>query len=183
MSAGLPAGEGFGDLFWNASVTFDPFDTVPFGDKTLVYWLHGGLHLYRDAAGETKKRIGANDNLLATFASDGRIPLFVSEGTSQQKRRAIRRSDYLEYVYTTFADTADNIVVFGQSLAEVDNHLVQAIKRFPGRYMAYGIYANALQDANFQRAYIEKLFPEAQIRFFDSTTHPLGSPDLFVPTA
>ncbi len=180
MSAGTAPGYGFGDLFWNAAETFDSFDTELFGDKTLVYWLHGGLHLYRDDDGETKKRISAGANLLATFASDARIPLFVSEGNSQQKRRAIRRSDYLEHAYNALAGADDNLVVFGQALAESDNHLVQAVERIPGRYVAYGIYASTPRDATFQRAYIEKTLPESNIRFFDSTTHPLGSPDLLV---
>jgi hypothetical protein len=81
MNAGLPSGDGFGDLFWNADHAFDPFDTEPFDDKTLVYWLHGGLHLYRTGAGRAKKRTNTGANLLESFATGNRVPLFVSEGT------------------------------------------------------------------------------------------------------
>lgn len=81
MNAGTPAGDGFGDVFWNADHAFDPLDTEPFGNKTLVYWLHGGLHLYRTPTGETKKRTNTGANLLATFAAGNRVPLFISEGT------------------------------------------------------------------------------------------------------
>jgi hypothetical protein len=181
MNAGVPAGDGFGDLFWNAAHTFDPLDAEAFGDKTLVYWLHGGLHLYRSSSGETKKRTNTGANLLTTFASAGRIPLFVSEGTSAQKRRAIRRSDYLEHVYSTLADTDDDLVVFGLAFGQPDNHLVRAIRKTPDRHIAYGVRATTLQRANLQRAQIENMFPAATISFFDSRTHPLGDPALLVP--
>lgn len=180
MNDGSPPGEGFGDLFWNNSHTFDPLDTVPFGDKTLVYWLHGGLHLCREWSGETAKTTSAGANLLDTFASDGRIPLFVSEGTSQQKLRAIRRSDYLEHAYKTFAEAEDDLVVFGQAFGTQDDHLVQAIRKKPGRHVAYGIYPTTLSDTNLQQARIKNLFPDAAVAFFDSKTHPLGDPALLV---
>lgn len=181
MNAGTPPGDGFGDLFWNADHAFDPLDTEPFGNKTLVYWLHGGLHLYRTRTGETKKRTNTGANLLATFAAGNRVPLFVSEGTWQQKRRAIRRSDYLEHVYTTFAQSEGPLVVFGQAFGDPDRHLVKAVRRDPARDIAYGIYATSQQSANLQRAQIENHFPQARLAFFDSTTHPLGDPALAVP--
>jgi hypothetical protein len=181
MNAGTPPGAGFGDLFWNSSHVFDPFDTEPFDNKTLVYWLHGGLHLYRKRNGETKKRINLGPGLLASFGRPNRVPLFVSEGTWQQKRRAIRRSDYLEHVFITFAATEGPLVVFGQALGKSDHHLVEAVKRCPTRDIAYAVHPTSRPSANLQRAQIEKLFPKASIVFFDSTTHPLGSPTLIVP--
>lgn len=105
----------------------------------------------------------------------------MSEGTWQQKRRAIRTSDYLEHVYTTFADTEGPLAVFGQALGNSDRHLVKAVERDPARDIAYGIYATTQQTANLQRAQIENLFPQGSIAFFDSTTHPLGDPALAVP--
>lgn len=181
MNAGTPPGAGFGDLFWNADYAFDSFDTEPFRNKTLVYWLHGGLHLYRTPAGETKKRTNTGASLLTTFAAGNGVPLFVSEGTWQQKRRAIRRSDYLEHVYTAFAQSEGPLVVFGQAFGDPDRHLVEAVRRDPAREIAYGIYAASQQSANLQRAQIENHFAQASIAFFDSTTHPLGDPALAVP--
>jgi hypothetical protein len=182
MNAGSPPGDGFGDLFWNSTHTFDPFDTEAFGNKTLVYWLHGGLHLFRGRYGETTKRTSQSDNLLTALASNGGIPLFVSEGTSQQKRRAIRRSDYLEHVFNTFGETEDNLVVFGQALGNEDDHLVRVVRRTHGRHVAYGVYPTTQLNVNFQRARIERILPEAKVTFFDSTTHPLGDPTLTVPS-
>ena len=182
MNAGSPPGDGFGDLFWNSTHSFDPFDTEGFGNKTLVYWLHGGLHLYRGRYGETAKRTRSSENILATIASSGGIPLFVSEGTSRQKRHAIRRSDYLEHVFKVFADAKDNLVVFGQALGREDNHLVQVLRQARGRNVAYGIYPTTQHNVNLQIAQIEKKLPYAKLTFFDSRTHPLGDPKLIIPS-
>lgn len=181
MNAGVPPGAGFGDMFWNASHVFDPWDTEPNDDKTMVYWLHGGLHLHRTPSGGTGKHTNVGANLLDTFAAGSRVPLFVSEGTSQQKRAAIRRSDYLEHVYTTFADAKGPIVIFGLSLGVSDHHIVRAIRRDPTRRIAFGIFPTSQPSVNLQRAQIEQMFPHADLEFFDTTTHPLGDPALIVP--
>lgn len=109
------------------------------------------------------------------------MPLFVSEGTWKQKRRAIRGSDYLEHVYTTFADTDGPLVVFGQAFGGPDRHLIKAVRRDPTRDIAHGVYATTQQSANLQRAQIESHFPQASIAFFDSATHPLEDTALLVP--
>jgi hypothetical protein len=181
MNGGVPPGDGFGDLFWNDRHVFDPFNITRFGKKTLVYWLHGGLHLYRTPAGETTKQTSNGGTLLASFAAGKRVPLFVSEGTWRQKRRAIRRSDYLEHAYTTFAGTSGPLVVFGQTLGDSDRHLIKAILRHPRRDIAFGIYTTKQRSVNLQRAQVENHFPHANIAFFDSRTHPLGDPALRVP--
>jgi hypothetical protein len=100
---GKPPGEGFVDFFWNAGLSFDPLMTSVHADRTAVYFLHGALHLYRGPHGVTKKRTSRSGNLLAQIATPRRSPLFVSEGTAQQKLRSIRRSDYLSLLIRTSA--------------------------------------------------------------------------------
>ena len=173
-------GADFGDLFWNSAHTFDPLDTEAWNNKTVVYWLHGGLHLYRNRWGETTKRTNDGVNLLEAFARAKEPALFVSEGTWKRKRRAIRRSDYLEHCYVTLSENDDNVLVFGHSLAPQDRHLIKALRRVPRRHMAYSIYPDTQRQVNLERARIEEIFPNFRIRFFDSTTHPLGDPALRV---
>jgi len=180
MSSGSPPGNGFGDMFWNSNHKFDPLDTEPIGTKTLIYWLHGGLHFYRNQYRETVKNTSGDRNLLNTFASSSRIPLFVSEGTSRQKRYAIRRSDYLEFVYDTFANTPDDLVVFGQALSPSDSHLVTAINQWPGRHVAFGVFATDRADADLKKAQVKDLLRGTKLHFFDSTSHPLGDPRLVI---
>lgn len=172
------AGTGFGDLFWNSSHTFDPFDTEVRDDKTIVYWLHGGLHLFTNTWGQAVKRAGGALNLLEAFASAPEPPLFISEGTWRRKRRAIRRSQYLEHAYAALAGGEDDIVVLGQSLSVQDSHIVQAIRRDPSRRLAFGIYPASQTKVNRQRAEISDLLNGSRVWFFDSTTHPLGDPAL-----
>lgn len=180
MMSGVSAGSGFGDLFWNVGQKFDPLNTDVNDDKTIVYWLHGGLHLQRGAFGDTLKRTNRGANLLATFATGANIPLFVTEGTWQKKRRAIRRSDYLEYAYGTFAGSSEALVIFGQALGAPDTHLATAIRPVLDRDVAFGVYPAAQAQVNHQCTGIEALLPSAKVRFFDSTTHPLGDPALKV---
>lgn len=179
MNSGAPPGEGFGDLFWNASCTFDPLDTTPHGDKTLVYWLHGGLHLYRGPGGETVKQTSDGATLLDRFGT--RIPLFVSEGTPDQKRAAIRRSDYLEHAFAALAGTDSNIVVFGHALGRSDEHIVRALRESRGRRVAYGVDPTTRRRTELDQAQVAAKLPETKITFFDSRTHPLGDPALLVP--
>jgi hypothetical protein len=177
MMAGPPhdPAQGFGDLFWNVEHTFVPTDTAPFDpDMTLMFWLHGGLHLYRSAAPwVTSKRVNQGANLLATFADDGHLPLYIGEGTADQKRHAIATSDYLEHAYRTLTGSDDNLVVLGQALGGTDQHLTRAVASVP-RNVAYGVYAPNQLTANLQRATIEAALPNCALRFFDSRTHPLG---------
>lgn len=183
MMAGPPyhPGQGFGDLFWNVEHTFVLTDTAPFDPTmTLMYWLHGGLHLYRSTAPwVTSKRVNEGANLLAVFAGEGHLPLYVSEGTADQKRHAIANSDYLADVYRRLATSDDSLVILGQALGETDQHLASAIRSAP-RTVAYGIFAESELVANLQRATIAAQLQNCELQFFDSRTHPLGDAALRV---
>jgi hypothetical protein len=95
--------------------------------------LHGALHLETDLFGRSRKRQwqpGAN--LLESFQNQdptgGWFPLFVSEGLSRDKMRAIARSDYLSFAYQAFVVHRGPLVVFGHSLGVQDQHLANALK-------------------------------------------------------
>ena len=79
----------------------------PYGDNkraTLVFYPHGNIVLGTDILG-TERKISSRDfaSLLETILEEWRkgknIPLFVSEGTTDQKRTSIRRSPYLSTVF------------------------------------------------------------------------------------
>ena len=70
------------------------------GNPTRVLYLHGGIHLARLVNGRTLKRRctwegGSLQRSLWLPREDGAIPLFITEGTSRDKEKAIGRSDYL----------------------------------------------------------------------------------------
>ena len=175
--------QGFADFFWHMPDNyFDADDSPLIPNRTHVYWLHGGLHLYRTADDGTAKRVHlVGAALLDQFAAGGLLPLYVAEGAPEQKRRSIRRSDYLTFCLERFEDDDRPLVVFGQALGPSDQHLVDAIKQDPGRDVAYAIYPTTQLGVNGVRADIEELLDRDDIAFFDSTTHPLGDPALHVP--
>lgn len=103
---------GFGDLFWNNDKVFDPANVQPNSAvETMVYWLHDGLHICRNAQGRTRKIVSNGPSILASLPN-GRIPTFISEGTSTQNPSAFQRSAYLSQCMTTLRWNADNLVVF-----------------------------------------------------------------------
>lgn len=172
----------WGDLFWNAALEFDDTDTQPFPNKTLIHYLHGGLHLYRTANGGTAKRAATAPstllNLLGTPYQGTDLPLFVSEGRSADKMRIIRSSDYLSFAYGAFEDEDNDLVVFGNSLSKQDEHLVKAINRHPARRVAVGLRPGRTLTVIKAKAAILGSLKTKQVRFFNSETHPLGSPAL-----
>ena len=91
------------DYFWGEGQEFDVTDTETSGTATKVLYLHGGLHLYRLPSGATiKRKAEAGLSLLDLFGvpfTEGAIPLFITEGTSQDKLASIHRSDYLSFAY------------------------------------------------------------------------------------
>lgn len=167
--------QGFRDYFWNTSHTFDTSDTKTKNAYTKILYLHGALHLYKTAAGHTAKEIRGDRSLLDCFSTKkNRIPLFISEGSSRHKKRAIAQSDYLSFALNTLSMFDGPLVVFGHSLSHNDNHIVAAIRRQPHRKLAYSIYTKNASRIIREKSRIIGLFPGASITFFDASTHPLG---------
>jgi hypothetical protein len=164
---------GFADRFWGPDHHFDSVSDV-WNNYTAVYWLHGGLHIYRTVLDSTAKRVNEGADLLAQFAEGGHLPLYVAEGTADKKRSSIRRSDYLAYCLEALASDDRAIVVFGQALGPSDAHIVDAIRHRRGRRVAYGVYADSQAQADFVCADMTLRLLGCQVLFFDSTTHPLG---------
>ncbi|GAB7205677.1 DUF4917 family protein [Dickeya oryzae] len=85
------------DFFWGDGdrVTFDKNNTGVFGkNETLLYYLHGALHLEVNEYGRVQKRRIADtlddevEKLKETYgARDGLYPLFITEGKSEQKNK------------------------------------------------------------------------------------------------
>lgn len=172
----------FKDFFFGKP--FDLGDTDVTANSTSVYWLHGGLHLYRTTWGETIKREaqpGANLlELFATKMSQGAVPLFVSEGDAEDKLRVILSSDYLSFCYRSFAEYTAPLVVFGLSLSDPDDHLVKRMRQWSKRKVAFAVMPGTEAEVKVAKANIIRKLPNVQPRFFDATTHPLGKPTLHV---
>jgi hypothetical protein len=142
-----------------------------------VYYLHGALFLFKEPsyAYDLKLRRGGSGVELIEVISrnirDGRMPLFVSEGTAEQKKQAISRSDYLTFALEKLASSGKALVIFGTSLSDQDRHIVDTINENK-RVLAVSIHIDTksrreIESTEYQ---IRSKFPEHELVFFDSST-------------
>jgi hypothetical protein len=144
---------------------------------TLVFYPHGNLALARNyAGGELKIHAGATDLLGAItrrWLSGEYVPIFVSEGTSEDKVAAIQRSRYLSTVFEkVMPNLEQNVVVYGWSFDEKDQHLLKALLRSP-KNLAVSVYTEQAEDK--QQAFchhvmeaIREVSSDVNVKFFDS---------------
>jgi hypothetical protein len=175
------------DFLWN-----NPFNSTDIelrsASATGIVFLHGGIHLWQDTlTGETGKWTNQRQGgLLSQFgdalsSNPNRLPLIVSEGRSEQKQRAIRRSDYLSFGYQQLSENRDPVVIFGASFGPQDEHIVQALRKGGRRKVAVSVYpvADPASVVTTKATYRANL-PDQDLFFFDSTTHPLGDAGLCI---
>ena len=174
--------DGFKDHFFDEA--FDLSNTEIWdNDWTRILYLHGALHLFRVGSLTIKRRRRPFKNLLELFGGphgEGAIPLFVSEGSSEDKIATINTSDYLGFAYNRFANHDGSLVVFGHSLGDHDEHLLTAMSRREGREIAIGLVPDTEKRTIFQKARLMEKLRKAELLFYDSTTHPLGAEDMRV---
>lgn len=184
MVGGTPA---FKDYFWTGGCCFDGTNINVIGSKKRVFYLHGGLHLVRLPSGIamklTAELAAERKNLLTRFShsfDDGQTPLFISEGTAEDKLTAIHNSDYLGFAYQQFSQHYGPLVIFGHSLGDHDEHLNKVMSEWNNRLIAISIRPEKKSRKVIAaiQASLAARFPKANVRFFNSTTHPLGHPGL-----
>lgn len=143
-------GKWFKDAFVNEDKFENDFDYLykPFGANgaTLVFYPHGNLILSTDVDGEEIKLTKSDEEyLLPTILSKWKqgycIPLFVSEGNTVEKLRAIQRSNYLDTVYDqTLQGHSDSLVIYGWSFRDEDEHILRAIVESEPKIIAISVY-------------------------------------------
>jgi hypothetical protein len=148
-----------------------------------IRYLHGALHLY-DTGIEMQKFTWVNTQIplieqIRAALNQNFYPVFVSEGTSDEKVDRIRHNDYLSKMYRGFTQIKDNLVVFGHSLDECDDHIfVDRIGRHgKTRRLYVSLYGDPDSTAN--RSIIRKAesIPEyrsvrnpLEVRFYDAAS-------------
>ena len=70
----------------------------------------------------------------------------------------------------------DALCIFGHSLGEQDQHLIDALRQAPLKTLCISIYPRSEAFIRFQKNHYTALFAEKKLtlRFFNSKTHPLG---------
>lgn len=99
-------------------------------NRGLLY-LHGALHLHL-AHGELRKHCWSRTHrpltqLVREGLDAGNYPLFVAEGSAEQKLEQIQRVGYLWYCLDKLARIQSPLVVYGHSLGPSDQHIVDIL--------------------------------------------------------
>lgn len=140
----LGNGHVFKDCF-NRTTFVDDWETyrTPIynqSEVSLCFFPHGNLSLVTNINNDTFKISGGEGQTLissitSTWARGHKNPLFVSEGDSSEKLRAIQSNPYLSTVYNevlpSLIDTGDgNIVIYGWSLDDNDAHILKQVFKY-----------------------------------------------------
>lgn len=102
-----------------------------------VRFLHGALHIFEDALGNSYKCMsktipgsttgGKILNVIEERISNKDFPLTVTEGTSDNKLSKIFGNEYLRECYECLESITGSIFIIGSSLHENDGHLWKAL--------------------------------------------------------
>lgn len=167
----------YSDYFWEGyDDNFLCFDTSKkFEGYRHPYYLHGALFLFKESSYDLKlKKANSNEELMEVIENnirEGRMPLFVSEGTYSQKMEAIGQSTYLRFTLDKLKESESSLVIFGTSLSDPDKHIVDAINR-NNRDLAISIHIGTKSKDQLKSIehYIKSKFPSHKVRFFNSDT-------------
>jgi len=195
-------------LYWvlmknkEALKLYDGFDVDGVWDaarvsNSKVFYLHGALHLYEREFGRVRPKMDQcklmwreNASLIVQVRDNlekGHFPIFVSEGTSVEKRWRIQRNPYLKRVCKHFASICareeNALFTVGHSLSAVDAHITDEIGL--GVASVYvGVYRPA-DDGTGVCAVIEKWAEHRvsrgrdmpRVQLFDTSECPIWSPN------
>ena len=143
-------GKWFKDCFINGEFTDDIdllYEPYKANGATLFFYPHGNLVLAR-RDNDTEKKVVAKEynNLLDTILNSWKnetVPIFVCEGTDIQKRLTIESSSYLQRVYREIIpNIGESLVVYGWSMAEQDQHILDQFKRAKIQRVAVSVHEN-----------------------------------------
>ncbi len=129
-----------------------------------IYFLHGALHIF-DKKNKIIKNtysrtdIALKEQTLKNLEEDI-YPVFVSEGTSEQKQAKIIHNAYLNHCYKSLGSmggTRDpsNLIVFGTLLKTNDTHIREAILKSKLKNIYFGIAS--VEDKNSLEEFIKQL--------------------------
>jgi hypothetical protein len=177
-------GGGFKDGFAKPEDDYDA-TYVSWQENGNVWYLHGALHLF-DARTEIQKFTWSNTGIrlieqTRTALNKNFFPLFVAEGTSQEKLERITHSAYLSKALRSFEERmnviSSSLFVFGHSFSENDEHILKCIEKGRISKLFIGLHGDTTTKSNkdiINRA--ERLknrrdqdYP-LEISFFDAST-------------
>ncbi len=148
----LATNDGFGNDEDDPDADYVVWQGETAAHSAKVHFLHGALHLF-DAGTELQKYtwVRTNQRLVdqaRTAINADKFPLFVSEGTSAQKKTKIRHNAYLYQGFKQLTSNAQQTRVcfflHGHSLAANDDHFLKRLGA--GRFAK--LYVSLFGDPN-----------------------------------
>ncbi len=156
-------------------------DYVVFGNDSSsqeVYYLHGALHIFDNKNKIIKNtysrtEIALKEQTLKNLENDI-YPIFVSEGTSEQKHAKIIHNAYLNHCYKSLSaigSKESSLIVFGTLLKTNDKHIREAILKSKVRKVYFGISSeNAKESLEPFIKELEKAKIPKKVYFYDYRT-------------
>jgi len=148
------------------------------GRITLLFYPHGNLCLVNDGEVETKVKRRRSTELLDMIGNrwrDGATPIFVSEGNSSDKQRAIEEHQYTRLIRDeVYSDIKTSLVIYGCSLGENDDHILESLFENRIERVAVSVWAGQSKEQQVKycdgaRAKLEHYGGNGlDITFFDS---------------
>jgi hypothetical protein len=114
---------------------------------TLAFYPHGSLVLARNLV-ESEFKLEGNgggllESILGAWQTEQCVPLFVSEGTAQQKISSIQNSSYLNTVYReVLTSLSQDLVIYGWGLWEQDMYILNRMSVSGINRVAVSVYNN-----------------------------------------
>jgi hypothetical protein len=99
----------------------------------------------------------------------------VTEGTADEKLRAIEGNTYLSHALGRLREVEPPIVVFGSSLSPQDDHLVEALNEKPDRPIAISMLPGSKREVAARKGELLGRLETEELLFFDARTHPFGA--------
>lgn len=109
-----------------------------------LLFLHGGLHLFDNRTETIKLTFCRTNETLKRQIYEklivGTYPVFVSEGTSDDKLEKIKHNYYLNHCYKALKTQPGTLVIYGTMLKSNDDHIKHAIMRSKFKNIYIGVY-------------------------------------------
>ncbi len=117
---------------------------------TMVFYPHGNLILATivdlDGFGteiklsRPEEQTMLRQSIIEAWKKGNVVPLFVSEGNTDTKLKAIKRSSYLQIAYSELESKCETLVLYGLSLGDDDEHILRALMKGQPAKMAISIH-------------------------------------------
>lgn len=155
----------------------------PYGSNqkaTAVFYPHGSLMLYQTRALREERKLGLSGHdslkrITEFWANYDAQPLFVCEGNSEEKLKAISGSQYLSQVFNNVLPMrAETLTIYGWNMGKQDRHILQQLKNGAYKRVAVSIYTHgkSAEKLKVEKSQIceslKDIVNEKRITFFDS---------------